>query len=804
MPEQNLAPPTAAPKPDDVADGGSRRRAQVVPDWLFARPRRLMAVLLLLLALGLSQIPRLGFESGMDVFYNPHSALRQVLDEVNKHFVNDELIFILYSAPDIFSRDTLKVVRHLGERLEAIKTQAPSGDFFPVDKVTSLTNVKDLEGSEMSFQAVSLVPDPLDDKSEWNPATARKRVENNPLLRDGFISDDGRSALMVLRLSAGISDPQRNFLVKETRALLAATQSQHPKLSFHLAGSPIFNTDMADYQAQDLMVFVPLGYGLMALLVFFFVRRVRGLIFAFATVSLGFVIGLGTLAAIGSSLNNCSVMLPPIVIALTAAMLLHFLSEYAKNAHQVGLKNPARHTLGELLEPAAIAAFTTAIGFAALAVSHVPAVHQFGIASAIALTLIFVVVVLMFVLVTRKYDVELLVSAKGFAASPRIDAALNRLARWVERWRWALLITCLTYAVLIGWGISRIVVDNNNLGMFSPQAPIRQATEYLDQQIGGTTTLVVSLKHREPGHFLQPQALAKVEALTTFLRQDLGAQRSTSAADFIKLMHRAFFADDPAAYRLPQTAEQTAQLLLLNGDTRIDEYLDAGQSWTRVEARVALHSSTELDQSYQKIEAYLAQHFTQADGYQAQATGLARLEADMVNQLINSQVQGFLLSVVLIFGLLFIMFRSLRVGVLSLWPNIFPITSNLGLMGWLGIRLDASTVMISSVALGIAVDDTVHFIQGVRDELRVHGDLSRAVRETFRVKGPAIIWTSVVISLGFCVSIVSNFGPTRNFGMLVGLTMTTALVGDLILLPALILVLKSHLGVRAAKPESEK
>jgi hypothetical protein len=168
----------------------------------------------------------------------------------------------------------------------------------------------------------------------------------------------------------------------------------------------------------------------------------------------------------------------------------------------------------------------------------------------------------------------------------------------------------------------------------------------------------------------------------------------------------------------------------------------------------------------------------------------------MVIQLVHSQATGLLVASALIFGLMFLMFRSLRTGLVSLAPNLLPIATNLGLMGWLGIRLDASTVMISTVALGIAVDDTVHFLQHLRARLGVHGDLERAVRETFHTKGPAIIWTSIVISLGFCVVLVSSFSPTRNFGLLICVAMLAALLADLVLLPALLLCLRTRLGVR--------
>jgi len=782
-----------APPPAPAGTGiGSRLAALLLP-----RALQLSLGIAALFALGLAMLPRLQIQSGLDVFSDKDSPLRQVLSEVNTHFVNDQTIFIAYSGVEIFSPETLRATRALGESLEGFTLpggEAAEEPLFPIDQVTSLTTVEDLVGSDLSFKTTPLIPAPV--PTDESLQTARARALNNPVIRGNLLSEDGAVAVLSLRLAEGLDDAQRAETIVFVRERVRDFEAGVPGLRALVAGDPVVRADIASYQASDLGKFIPLAYALITLLLYVFMRRVKGVAIALVMVTVCLVLAIAVLTAIGSSINNCSVMLPPVMVALSVAMLLHYVSELGKNARRYPRDEAVTRTFGELIPPVFMAALTTAIGFGALAVSRVPAVHEFGITAGAAMLLAFLSITVLMALAAKRLGPDGLIAPTSVALSAAFDGLLERLARGVTRWRWPLLAACALFVALISSGAARIVIDTDNLALFDRSAPVRQAAELVDARLGGSVIVVASVRAPEDERFLQPETLRALEGLTRFMEDELGAGKVTSALDYVKLMHREFFNGDPAAFRIPDNAAQVAQLLVLNGDTTFEEYLDQPQRWARVVARFDEHSSVALDELYARLDAELAARFPAAEGWRTAATGNSRIDADMVIQLVHSQATGLLVASALIFGLMFLMFRSLRTGLVSLAPNLLPIATNLGLMGWLGIRLDASTVMISTVALGIAVDDTVHFLQHLRARLGVHGDLERAVRETFHTKGPAIIWTSIVISLGFCVVLVSSFSPTRNFGLLICVAMLAALLADLVLLPALLLCLRTRLGVR--------
>jgi predicted RND superfamily exporter protein len=266
--------------------------------------------------------------------------------------------------------------------------------------------------------------------------------------------------------------------------------------------------------------------------------------------------------------------------------------------------------------------------------------------------------------------------------------------------------------------------------------------------------------------------------------------------DFIELMHRGFYSEDPKQLRIPDTREQVAQLLLISPDDNVNDYVDPSYQWVRVEARLKEQSTAALDKLYLRLAAYLAEHFPASQGYRAETTGRLRLWVLSTLDIIGSQTNSLTLSFLLIFGPLFLFFRSVKAGLFTIPSNIFPVALVLGFMGWANIPVGISTSMMSSIILGIVVDDTTHFIQYLRTRLAEHGDLEMGLRETLRTKGVGMSWTAAIVAMGFGVMVLSDFLPTRVFGWLTAASMFAGIIGELLVLPPLLLVVGSRLGVR--------
>ena len=779
---------------------------------LFDRPRCAWLVLLVLLGASAALAPRLRPAAGVDVYVDRARPLQALVDDVAKHFVNDDLLFVVYTAKDVFSHESLRAVRRLGDTLQRIRVSgADRRPIAAIDDVKSLTTVDDLVGSSTSFRASALVPNPL---PSARPALERiaRRARNNPIIRQSLLGRRRGAAAISLRLAPQLDAQQRAAVVAAVRDRVARASPAGAFDRLEVIGAAAIDADLAAYQQRDLRRFTPIVFVVLLGLVLLFAGTLRAVAFC-AVVVLGcLAVGMAALQIVGGTVNNTSAMIPPLMLALSMAMLLHYLSEYGKYSADPTIGDPRIHTLARLLPPVLLAAVTTAIGFGALAVSRIPAVHQFGLAAALGLMLAFVTATAAISLLLRRVSASKVVSPRALALSPGSARLFDRLAELVTNRPLSILVIGAVFVGLMAVGIGRVVVDQNGLAFFSKSAPIRRANALMEQQIGGSTVVVLSIEGSRDGQFLEPSELKKVAALRRWLEQETAVDQTISVVDFLELMHREFFAGDPAQLRLPRTADQAAQLLLMNGDPAVDETIDPLRRRLRIVGRTTDHSAAKLVALYQRIDRYLARAFPAAAGYRAFAAAKSRQMASMVDDLISSQLASIGLSCVLIFGLIFIVLRSPWLGLCSLIPNALPIVTGLGLMGWLGIELSAATVMISTAALGIAVDDTLHLLQCLKRQLR-DSSVPQAIRVALRIKGPAIVGTSVVISLSFSVLLLADFRPTRQFALLMAVVLLVAMVADLVLLPAALIALRrlveraklstSPTGVADAKDEPD-
>ncbi|XXF78425.1 MMPL family transporter [Myxococcaceae bacterium GXIMD 01537] len=771
--------------------------------WLYSHPKAVAALLAALLLVSAATLPFLKMEPGLDPFFDRSSPLQADLDAVNAHFVNDELLYVGYRADDVFSHASLEQVRALSDALQRLRLPGREAEPSPVDKVTSLTHVKDLVGDAEGFRTVSLVPETTPEDS-GALAALRERARNNPLIRGGLLSAASPSVgALSVRLVDGLDDTRKAELVAEVRRLLAL-EEQRGATRFFITGDPVVEADIAHNMKVDLGRFIPIVYLLVVGLLWAFARRVPGVLLAVANVTCALLVGMAALTWVGGSVNNLSTILPPVMMVLAVANVIHFLSEWSRNAHEKPQEQATVSTLAELMVPVFMCDLTTAVGFISLSVSPTPAMREFGVAAALAVMLSMVVSFLLLPLASRLRPTSWYIRRDPARVPGRVDACLAAYLRWVFRHpRWLLALSLVIVGVA-GAGIARLEVDENNLEQFGEQTPLRQHTAFIEEHLGGTMQLIVSIRATEPERFLEPAELRKLEALDTFLEKELGADHVTSLVDHVKLLHREFEEGRPEAFRIPDTREQVAQLLQLDGDESLGESVDASYQWVRGVARVREHGSTRLQSHYERVNAYLREHFPASQGYHALSTGQGRLWVEMTDNIIGSQLNSLGLSFLLIFGPIFLVFRSVRAGLFTIPSNIFPIVFVMGWMGWAGIPLSLSTTMTSSIVLGIAVDDTLHFIQYMRERLRAHGQPERALEETLATKGLGAFWIALVMGLGMSVVVVSSFAPTRNFGLLTALAMLAGLVGELLLLPPLLLVTRSRLGVdpppEAAEP----
>jgi uncharacterized protein len=766
---------------------------------LLEHPRVCGLILVGVVAGSVATLPFMKIQGGTAPFTDPTSKQRQLLNRVNAQFGSDNLLLIACESDDTFSARTLESIRRVGRDLGALEVRSHGQVSKPVAEVTSLTTIRDLIGSELNFKTVPLVPDPVPS----DPAQLRRireRALRMPILRENMLSADLRVSAITVRLVDNVDDDVSAQVVRFARTRLQAEARAHPGLRFHSTGSVALKHDTAKYVADDLGIFIPVVYLLVTILLYVFLRRVLGVVVVFVNITICVLAGSAVLTLVGGTVNNLSAMMPPVVMVLAVATVMHFLAELSKHSRTAAPPEAFHATLHELVGPISMCALTTAVGFASLSASNMPAYRDFGIAAGITVLVSSAVSFLFISAVSRRLRPDQLVAPTGVLTSERFDWILDRYTAFASRHARKLVAGSVALFVVASGGAVWLRVDMNDIEQFHRRTKARQEAAFFQRTLGGTNVMLVSVEGPAADHFLEPDALRRVEALGEFLRRDVGAENVMSVADFVKLMHRAFLDEDEKAYRIPDTRPQVAQLMLLASDPLLGDVVDPANRWVRVVARFKDHSSANGIRLCDRVDAYLAQQFPPSAGYRAVTTGNPRIWGETVDSIVASQTNSFGLSCLLIFGPIFILFRSVRTGLFSIPSNLFPIGITFGLMGWLGINLDMSTAPVAAITLGIAVDDTVHFLAYLRMRLRVHGDVELAMRETMHMKGIGALWTCLVLTIGFSVTILSSFGPTRGFGVLAGISIVTGVIGEFALLPPLILMTRSRLGVKPPPP----
>jgi predicted RND superfamily exporter protein len=478
-------------------------------------------------------------------------------------------------------------------------------------------------------------------------------------------------------------------------------------------------------------------------------------------------------------------MLPPLLLAVGVADTMHVLVEYQAYVHGARDRIEAmRKACRELMEPLFLTTLTTAIGMLSLSISRVEAIREFGyfaafgVTAAFLLTVTFVPIAISYLPKPRERKHEDLLSARF----------LEGVHRFTMRHSRAIIITATMLVAGAALATTQVRAESAFLKIFKPSAQVRLDTEKIQDALGGIVTLEVMVDTGREGGVKDPEVLRQLEKLETFLESQPTVSSAQSIADYFKDLRRAFFDNDQREYRLPETREEAAQYLLLyemdkpDGDIR--EYVTFDYRQTRVSARVALASSNASVELVNKTQAYIDREFPSE--MTATIAGLSQLYANMEEYIRSSMIQGFGSAFVGILIVFWIQLRSIPLGTIVMIPHLMPIAITLGLMGLTGIRLDSTTTMVASVAIGLADDDSIHFVSRVGAKLRAGVDMVEALRAALVEVGRALFYTTVALCAGFGVMLTSSFMGAVYFGLLVMITMILALAADVLVLPVML------------------
>lgn len=617
-------------------------------------------------------------------------------------------------------------------------------------------------------------------------AEARRDALADPLLRGDLVSADGRVTAIVVTFDERRIDDARGQTIEVVERAVAERLPAGFEAFYNgtLEISETYNRVTISNTRQLTPPILLLT--LAALFVMFRSWRKTLLIAIAIGVSVFWTIGL--YSALGFQFNVLTSMLMPLVVVLAIADDVHIVQHFDHAQRESGSARQAFiSSVTHLFAPLLGASVTTALGLASLATSDVVAVKTFGIGAAIGVMVDFVI--------SLVFVPTLLTLVKPDPAPPPQETWLLEPLRRVGRFAFAharvVLVTTGVLAAIAGAGIRNLRVDTNHINFFPADHPLTRSARVIDRDLSGIYSFDVLLEG-PPDSVTTPDALARMERLSADLGRLPNARKVTSVADYVKRVHQQLNGGGPAAHVIPSSAEAIAQELFVfglsdEGRAELSRMMASDGSRAHISVKLASMSSDVVFAQIRQAEGLAAAAFAGSE-VRPVVTGSGRIFATLDHHMVTSQISSFGTAFVTVFGVIFLIFRSVRFGVLGVIANTFPVLVVLGAMGWLDISLNVATIMVASMTLGIVDDDTIHFISRYRREAAAGADTGPAIETAAMHEGRAALTTTVINSIGFGVLVFSEYLPTAWFGGLLALTMIVAFLAEVFLVPAVIAV----------------
>lgn len=731
---------------------------------------RALAVVLLVTAAVLVGAGRRVAETGVPVDFTPQAIFLDAGEEVDtlrrieRSYGREDNDLVCIVEGDIGTAAGLDYLR----RLEAALAQ--HGEVERVDSILTAT-VLDAQDGMLTVSA------PVEDRS---PAGAVARLAEDAVWQRLLVSEDGDTTALRVRLDRELERIGELGPVVSALGEIARAVERPPGTTLKLTGVPWVRTEVVDRMMRDQATFVPALGLIFSVVVCLLFRRVWLGLAPLLGVGFAAVWAVGLLVAGGATLNILSVLVPTLVLVIGVADGIHITARYREELAR-GDGRPA--ALGRTLQvmglPCFLTTFTTAAGFASLVVAQTRVIRDFGMHSAVAMVVCFAAVLLA-VPTLLAFVPEDRVAAPSPSRGAPEERLLLAVDGFVRGRPLPVLLGCLALTALLAGVGSQVRANSRLLEMYREGSATWTAIKTAERELSGVIPVFVHVESDDPGAFSSVENLRRIDALEQQLRTEDMVLWTRSLASTTRMLHHALTEEDG----LPPSREALAQELLL-AELAGAELLDGLTDEARIMAIVADAGGRETLAMKARTEQAMAQLFEGTE-LRGVMTGDGMLAAAGVDRLITDLLASLALVFVVIAATLALLLRDLRLALVACVPNVVPLVFTLATLGLMGADLQTSNIVTFTVALGLAVDDTIHFIVRYRQERLPGNTVQHALTATTRGAGHAIVLTSLLLVSGFALLATSELTSTRHFGILSSVTMGAALLGDLLLLPALL------------------
>ena len=793
--------------------------------WIHDHPKRVILMMLLIVVFLASQLPSIQFDTSTESFFEKDDPTLLEYDAFREQFGRDEIVLALIHPKDVFEITFLEKLKAFHQELEETVPH--------LDEVRSLVNVTSMRGEEGELIIEELMEDWPETEEEI--AQLRKRVLDNKFYRNFLVSEDGLYTAVMIRSNAFAESIQEEALdamleggFEEEEQPSGASASESPEeplqrlsdeqntefvgaikqvaanhrtLDFpiDLGGSPVMVSDLKQKMFEEMPKFVISSILMIALLLSLLFRRISGVILPLLTVVLSLFSTIGLFSMTGTKLTIISQILPSFLLAVGVGYSVHLLVIFYRHLRDQGNKREAiGYALGHSGLAILITSLTTAGGLLSFSPVKVAPVSDLGIfgAAGVLICVSFTLILLPALLALIPFSSD---SKKKIPNQKNpADRILKSCGDFAVSRPWFVIAVSLGIALISSIGAAQLRFSHDPIKWLPDGHSLRSANQAINDHMKGSANLELVVRREGENAVKDPEFMNRLEEFNQFAEsqtyKDILIGKSSSIVDTVKEINQVLNEDQEEYYRVPQDRELIAQELLLfeNGGTDdLENLVDTPFSQSRITLKSTWVDANQFVGLLEQLEPKVNQLFGGEISFTL--TGLIPMMVKTITLVMEGMMISYLIAGFVITLLMIVLLASLKLGLWSMIPNFLPILVGLGVMGMLGLPLDAMSILVGSIAIGLAVDDTVHFMHNFRRYHLIHGDVRLAVEKTLTSTGRALLLTTIVLSSGFFIFTISTMNNLISFGLITGLTIIVALLGDILLAPAMMtLIYRNH------------
>lgn len=761
---------------------------------------------MILLSLFVPGLAKLQTDFSYRIWFKESDPGIQRFDAFERRFGNDEtMVVVVHSPSGIYDLESSQLLLQLTKDMWRIPE---------VIRVDSLSNFNWVHADGDEIQVEPMIPDdrPLDQKILEERLKVSLEHETLP---DYLLSRDGKTAIVFANLKPALNGtPDFEKVVLAVRELLKKKDDQGKPLyegngdhQFYITGSPAINQAFKESTEHDGRTLVPLIVLVISLFLFMIFRRLSGVALPLIVVFVSILITLGFAGHFKFKMNNMTAMVPQFLIAIGVADAVHILATFFRKLKDGFSKKEAiRLSLDKNILPTLMTSISTAIGFFSFLTAPILPVAYLGFLAGMGTCFAWVITILLLTPLALLLPIKEKIDQEKSMISHAPKRRSLQFTQWIYDYRKAIITTTfILTGIAIYLGLQN-TVNSDPFKYFRKDFFLTIATDFLEKNVGGVSAMEMVIDSGKVDGVKDPQWLKKVETLQNYMSANPGITRTISIIDIIKSLNRSLHGGKEEFYKLPEDKATLAQELFLY-TMSLPQGMDINNQVTIKNDAIRLTARTDKHNSVEFLKLVtLFEKKAKELGLNAHVTGKNPLYMGMNEDVVISFLVSVALAISLVSLLMIIVFRSIRIGLFAMIPNLIPMVFGGAFVKILGYDLNVGTVLVTSICLGIAVDDTIHFLVNYRRHSLEGMKSQEAVEHIFHSTAPALLITTAILVGGYGTFIFGQFMPNVSFGIMVALVLTLALIMDFIFLPALLMTFNlnfGHVRSKSIRPEDK-